>query len=175
MRSKPRDRVRTCLRAMAFVTVVVLPCGAQADWPCFRGPNRTGVSEDKGMPREWSATKNIVWKTILPGAGASSPITFGERIYLTCYSGYGLSRESPGRYENLVRHVVCLARKDAKVLWKVDVPNKVPDDHYGDFINLHGYASSTPAADETGVYVFFGTTGALAYSHEGWIGRMRAA
>src|SRR5688572_5052063 len=66
------------------------------DWPCFRGPNRDGTSTDRGLPLEWGDTKNIVWKTRLPGAGASSPITFGDRIYVTCYSGYGLSRASPG-------------------------------------------------------------------------------
>jgi outer membrane protein assembly factor BamB len=137
------------------------------DWPCFRGPNRVGVSGQKGLPLEWSATKNVLWKTRLPGAGASSPITFGDHIYLTCYSGYGLSREAPGKYENLKRHVVCLERKNGKILWDAAFANKMPDDHYGDFTNMHGYASSTPAADETGVYVFFGTTGARAYSHEG--------
>src|SRR5687768_16382691 len=70
------------------------------DWPCFRGPNRSGVSDAKGLPLQWSDSKNIVWKTALPGAGASSPVTYGDRIYLTCYSGYGLNTESPGKYED---------------------------------------------------------------------------
>ena len=158
------------------VGLVNIPCSALADapvkqeagdWPCFRGLDRSGVSQDKGLPAEWSDTKNVVWKTLLPGAGASSPITFGDKIYLTCYSGYGLSRESPGKYENLKRHVVCLSRKDGKILWDAAFSSKVPDGDYGDFINNHGYASSTPAADKTGVYVFFGTWGARAYSLAG--------
>src|SRR5213593_2793175 len=82
-------------------------CLSAADWPCFRGPNRTGISEDKGLPLEWSDTKNIIWKTPLPGRGASSPITFGNHIFLTCYSGYGMNRETPGQPENLTRHLVC--------------------------------------------------------------------
>jgi outer membrane protein assembly factor BamB len=137
------------------------------NWPCFRGPNRAGTSTDKGLPVEWSDTQNIVWKTELPGAGASSPITFGERIYLTCYSGYGVSRESPGKYEDLKRHVVCLSPSDGAILWDTSFSSKTPHEWYGDFTNRHGLATSTPAADETGVYAFFGTWGARAYSHAG--------
>jgi outer membrane protein assembly factor BamB len=163
-------RVVTC-GSVALLNLLTLGASylraQDGDWPCFRGPNRAGVSTARGLPQEWSETKNIVWKSPLPGAGASSPVTFGDRIFLTCYSGYGLSRESPGKYENLQRHVICLRRQDGKILWNDAFANKVPDDHYGDFINLHGYASSTPAVDETGLYVFFGTTGVRAYSHEG--------
>jgi outer membrane protein assembly factor BamB len=139
----------------------------EANWPCFRGTNRTGVSKDEGLPLEWSGTNNVVWKTELPGAGASSPITFGDRVYLTCFSGYGLNRETPGKVTDLRRHVVCLSRNDGRIHWNAVFPNTQADDHYGDFINMHGYASSTPAADESGVYTFFGTTGIRAYDHEG--------
>lgn len=144
----------------------LLPLSA-ADWPCFRGPNRTGISEDKGLPLKWSDTQNILWKTPLPGPGASSPITFSNRIYVTCYSGYGVDRDTPGQYSNLTRHVVCVDPKDGRILWDVAKRNKVPDDHWGNYINRHGYASSTPAADALGVYVFFGTTGVSAYNHDG--------
>lgn len=137
------------------------------DWPCFRGSNRDGISTQQGLPLTWQDSEGIVWKTRLPGAGASSPVTWGNRIYLTCYSGYGLSRQAPGKYEDLQRHVVCLSRADGKILWDKSFANKVPDDHYGDFINLHGYASSTPAVDDSGVYVFFGTSGVQAYRHDG--------
>jgi hypothetical protein len=140
---------------------------ASADWPCFRGADRTGVSGDKRLPATWSDTKNIVWKTELPGAGASSPVTLGDRIFLTCYSGYGLSREAPGSYDDLKRHVVCLTRDDGKILWNAAFSSPAPDSPYGDFVNRHGYASSTCAVDETGVYVFFGTAGARAYSLAG--------
>ena len=47
------------------------------------------------LPVSWSA-ENVAWKTELPGPGALSPVTYGDRIYLTCYSGYGVDRESPG-------------------------------------------------------------------------------
>jgi outer membrane protein assembly factor BamB len=139
----------------------------QGDWPCFRGPGQTGVAEGVAAPTRWSDTENVVWKTRLPGAGSSSPVTYGNRIYLTCYSGYGLDRESRGEYQNLRRHVLCLDRNDGRILWDDKFPNAAPDDHYGDFTNQHGYATSTPAVDESGVYVFFGTTGARCYDHDG--------
>src|SRR5262245_2037884 len=64
-----------------------------SDWPRFRGPNGQGASTGKGLPVTWGDKANVVWKTELPGAGTSSPILVGPRIFLTCYSGYGV----PGR------------------------------------------------------------------------------
>src|SRR5256885_707460 len=64
-----------------------------ADWRQFRGPNGQGISDEKGLPTKWSADENIVWKTKLPGAGASSPVILGKRVFLTGYSGYGASRK----------------------------------------------------------------------------------
>jgi len=79
-------------REVAISVLFVVLFGA-ADWTRFRGPDGSGVSQDKGLPTTWNATENVVWKTPLPGFGASSPITLGTKIFLTCYSGYGLSRE----------------------------------------------------------------------------------
>ncbi len=73
--------------------------GQAADWPQFRGPGGQGTSAQMGLPLEWSAQKNIVWKTKLPGAGASSPVTTGGRVFVTCYSGYGLDSKEPGKME----------------------------------------------------------------------------
>jgi outer membrane protein assembly factor BamB len=159
------------MKTTALPLLLLFNCtfASAADWPCFRGPNRSGISEDKGLPLEWSDTKNIIWKTALPGPGASSPITFGSHIYITCYSGYGTNRELPGQYENLTRHLLCIDPKDGRILWNAARPNKMPDDHWGDFINRHGYASSTPVADASGVYVYYGTTGVGAYSHDGML------
>jgi outer membrane protein assembly factor BamB len=160
------------MKTFLLIHCIVL-CGAfrlqATDWPAFRGPNRQGVSEDKGLPLEWSDAKNIVWKTALPGAGASSSITFGDHVYLTCYSGYGVNRDAPGQYDELTRHLICVDMTDGRILWNAATPNRVPDDHWGDFINRHGYASSTPVADASGVYVFYGTTGVIAYSHDGML------
>src|SRR5688500_2125328 len=69
--------------------------GAEHNWPRFRGPDGAGVSADRGVPLEWSATKNIVWKAQLPGRGASSPIVWDDRVYVTAYTGYGLTEDDP--------------------------------------------------------------------------------
>ena len=87
------------------------------DWPQFRGPHRAGVSKETGLPLEWSAAKNIIWKTPLPGPGSSSPIVFGDHVYVTCYSGYGLDPKAPGQMADLKRHLVCVDRRGGKVLW----------------------------------------------------------
>jgi outer membrane protein assembly factor BamB len=149
-----------------------------ADWTQFRGTDRSGVSAETGLPLEWSATKNVVWNAELPGPGSSSPIVFGGRVYVTCYSGYGTERVSPGKevklkppgdLADLRRHLVCTDTKSGKVLWtRTEVDPDASDAPYKDGnIALHGYASHTPAADESGVYAYFGAAGAICYGHDG--------
>jgi len=151
-----------------LVLLVLTNLAAAADdWPRFRGPNGSGTSEARGLPMMWSAEKNIVWKTALPGHGASSPIVVGDRVFLTCFSGYGLDLENPGKEEDLVRHVVCLRRSDGSILWKRDVPAPQPEAGFEEFLRVHGYSSSTPTSDGRAVYVFFGKSGLLAYDLEG--------
>ncbi len=137
------------------------------DWPAFRGPHGSGVSSETNLPTTWSATMNLAWKTELPGPGSSSPIVSGDRVYVTCYSGYGVERSSPGDPKNLVRHLVCLNLRDGKVLWQKPVPAVLPEDPYQGMLMDHGYASSTPATDGQRVFVFFGKSGVLAFDREG--------
>jgi len=139
-----------------------------ADWTRFRGPGATGVSDDTGLPVTWSADENIVWKTALPGFGASSPITLGDKIFLTCYSGYGLDRDEPGEQDSLRHHVLCVNRADGKLVWGKKAKARPPMAGYDSGqVNLHGYASSTPATDGDAVYFFFGRSGVIAVSVTG--------
>ncbi|HUE16137.1 MAG TPA: PQQ-binding-like beta-propeller repeat protein, partial [Planctomycetaceae bacterium] len=78
---------------------------AAADWSQFRGPGGLGTSAETGLPVEWSSHKNIVWTTRLPGPGTSSPVVVGDRIYLTCYTGYAVNADAPGRMADLKRHL----------------------------------------------------------------------
>jgi outer membrane protein assembly factor BamB len=145
----------------------LLPAGA-ADWPQFRGPNGSGISEDKGLPTKWSGTENLVWKTDLPGPGSSSPIVWGDKVFVTCYTGYGVNQDNPGDQADLERHLLCVDRKNGKVLWDKAVKAKLPEAEFRPpFITLHGYASSTPATDGERIYVFFGKTGVFAYDFDG--------
>jgi outer membrane protein assembly factor BamB len=155
------------LLASSFVLCCLLSPAVAEDWSQFRGPGGRGRSAATGLPTTWSAAANIVWKKELPGHGASSPITYGDRIYVTCYSGYGLNADKPGDPKELERHLVCLNRKDGSLVWDQVQPATTKQEPYQGFAALHGYASSTPAADTTGIYVYYGATGAAAYSHQG--------
>lgn len=156
------------MRAGCWALLLML-CGsfisqAAESWTQFRGPGGQGVSSEKSLPTTWSATENVVWKTALPGPGTSSPILVGDKIYLTCYSGYNVPGES-GDMGQLKRHLVCLSRKDGRLLWKNDVQPRLPEqDRIRDD---HGYASSTPASDGERIYCFFGKSGAFAFDLAG--------
>src|SRR5580704_6375619 len=104
---------------LTWVLLVLSGTGtlATADWRQFRGPGGLGTSTDKGLPTAWSSQKNIVWKTRLPGPGGSSPVTIGNRVFVTCYSGYALDPKDPGKMEDLRRHLLCLDRMNGVVLW----------------------------------------------------------
>ena len=157
-------RLRTVLALFAFLPLAIT---TPADWPQFRGPGSLGVSSDTGLPAKWDATPNIIWKVALPGPGSSNPITFGDKIYVTCYSGYGIDPKNPGDQNNLMLHLVCLNRADGKTVWDKSCKANTPVQNFQRFVKLHGYASSTPAADADGIYCFFGRTGASAWSHDG--------
>ena len=134
------------------------------DWRQFRGPDGQAISRIKGLPTTWSETQNIVWKTALPGPGGSSPILLGDRVYVSCYSGYAVPGSPGGDVGALQRHVLCLQSTDGKVLWKKDVPAAQPEQAK---VRDHGYASSTPLADPDRLYVFLGKSGVFAFSHDG--------
>jgi hypothetical protein len=140
---------------------------AGSDWPRFRGPSGDGTASEQGSPQKWGARENLLWKTALPGAGSSSPATWGNKIFLTCYSGYALSEDEPGDPANLELHVVALDRADGKIAWDQTVKAGPPVGEYRGFLVMHGYASSTPATDGQAVYVFFGRSGVYAYSLDG--------
>jgi outer membrane protein assembly factor BamB len=136
------------------------------DWTGFRGPGGLGVSGEKGLPVTWSSTENIVWKTELPGPGSSSPITIGDRVYVTCYSGYGLV-PNEGDQKDLMRHLLCLDRKSGEVVWQKQFEPKLPEHKYQGEGSYQGYAASTPTTDGQRLYVFFGKSGVYCFDLDG--------
>ncbi len=153
---------------VAFAALIGASLGASAaDWPQFRGPGGRGQSDQTGLPTVWDAEHKIVWKTNLPGPGTSSPVTFGDRVFVTYYSGYGLPDGNADDPTQLQRHLLCLNLADGAIQWDASQPATVREGPYQGFTALHGYASSTPAVDQDGIYVFYGATGAAAYSHDG--------
>src|SRR6185295_10637160 len=96
----------------------------------FRGPTGDGVAPQTNLPLKWSEKENLVWRTKLPGPGSSSPVVFGDRVFLTCYSGYGVDVKEPGDLANLKRHAICLSRRDGSILWQHEVKTELPDKPY---------------------------------------------
>jgi len=139
-----------------------------ADWPQFRGPTGDGVTTETHLPLTWSEKENLIWRTMLPGPGSSSPIVSGDRVFLSCYSGYGLDPKDPGDMSRLKRHAICLARRDGKILWQQEVTTQLPNKPFtGTYITTHGYASSTPVTDGKGVFFFMGNAGVHAFTVDG--------
>ena len=148
----------------ALAIAAQLPVGAAEkvgddDVLQFRGERGLGVSDEKSLPVEWSDTENLAWRTELPGAGSSSPIVLGDRIYLTCYSGYGVAEGEPGDPQDLVRHVVCLDRAGGKILWQKAYPSDGDEPKYQGNGARHGYSTSTCTTDGERQFVFFGRHG----------------
>lgn len=151
----------------SFLLLALIPLAAPAadtDWRAFRGTDGTATTTAK-LPTTWSATENVAWKTDLPGAGTSTPIVVGDRVFVTCYSGYNVPGQPQGAQEDLKLHLCCLDRKTGKLTWTKDVKPKLPEQER--IRDGHGYASSTPTADDERVYAFFGKSGVVAFDHAG--------
>ena len=153
-------------RIIAFL-VASFSVSHAADWLQFRGPDGSATSRDPGLPVNWSGSKGVLWKTELPGAGSSSPIFVGPRIFLTAYTGYNVPGAAPGSPEKLERRVLCLNRVDGVLQWQTPVPSSLPEQDK--IRDDHGYASSTPVSDGQMVYAFFGKAGVFALDFAGKI------
>ncbi len=154
--------------AVVIALMTCLAPIANADWPQFRGPDGTGICpDDKPLPVTWSPSENLKWKVALPGPGSSSPIVVGDRVFVTCWSGYGTDRGNPGEQAALRRHLVCLDAATGETIWSKAVEPYLPEDEYSGMFTQHGYASHTPVSDGEHVFAFFGKTGAVAFDMDG--------
>ena len=161
MRTLPRT---LCIVVLALSSNLVLG----ADWLQFRGPGGQGISEEKGLPIEWSDDKNIAWKVKLPGAGASCPVVKGNRSFVTCYSGYGQTDEkTAGMMDDLRRHLLCLDRATGETKWAKEFQPVLPEHKYAGEGAYQGYAASTPIIEGERIYVFFGKSGVFCYDLDG--------
>ena len=153
---------------LGLMMVAFCALAPAADWPRFHGPGGQGVNQEKAsLPVTWSETENLKWKVKLPGPGSSSPIVIGNRVVVTCWTGYGTDPDHEGEQTDLRRHVICLDREKGTILWDQAVEPVLPEDPYSGQFTQHGYASHTPVSDGKRIYVFFGKTGALAFDMEG--------
>jgi outer membrane protein assembly factor BamB len=111
------------------------------NWPQFRGPNTQGSSAETGLPLKWSGTENVAWKTELPGESWSSPIVWGNRVFVTTATDGGVSC-----------HVIALDRKTGAILWDKEVFQQIIRRKEG----RNTFATPTPATDGNLVYACFG-------------------
>jgi len=133
----------------------------------FRGTDGSGSSANVDIPTEWSAQSNLKWKAEMPGAGSSTPIVVGDRVYVTCYSGYGTDFNSTGNQKSLARHLIALDLNTGKEIWKASVASTSTEDQFQGFLTEHGYATSTPTSDGENIYAFFGKSGVFAFDKQG--------
>ena len=143
-------------KSLAFVAGVLFlftlgASAAEPNWPRWRGPEGNGQSAETNIPLKWDAS-SVVWKTPLKGIGQSSPIVWGERIFLTSALGSGKTRLVMG-----------LDRKSGKVLWEKEAWTGTPEASH----NQNGWASATCATDGERVVAFFGKGGLHCYDVEG--------
>jgi len=156
---------RTWLLFGVLSAVAITPLtGVAEDWAQFRGPRGLGVSSETNLPVTWSEQDNLAWKQALPGYGASSPITLGDRIYLTCYSGYGTGDSASGSMEDLKLHLVCLNRGNGSIVYDRHIQPRLPESKR---VRDHGYAAATIASDGQHLFVFFGKSGVFKFDLDG--------
>ena len=114
---------------LTFMTFVRWGSCNADDWPRFRGLQGAGVSSDSAaLPSRWSPSENLAWKTCLPGPGASSPIVVGGKVFVTCYSGYGVTKKKESNLEDLVRHLICIDLATGAILWQNNIEASLPED-----------------------------------------------
>lgn len=167
-------RMRTCrpfakwngfaaaaVRAVAWVVLAVLSgqvmeveVQAELRWPRFRGPAGNGQSADGHVPVKWGPG-DVAWRTVLDGQGHSSPCVWEDKIFLA-----SARKKEGGQIE---RSVVCLDRRDGKVVWQKSAwSGKAEANH-----SMNGYASSTCATDGQRVVAFLGHGGIHCFDYQG--------
>jgi outer membrane protein assembly factor BamB len=147
----------------------------ETNWPQWRGPLGTGVGPNAQPPVEWSETKHVRWKTALPGKGHSSPIVWGEQIFLTTAVPFGESMrprlpDRPGSHDNLhltQQHefvVLAVNRRDGHIVWRQTVHKELP--HEAGHVS-GSQASASPVTDGEHLFAFFGSRGLYCLDMQG--------
>jgi outer membrane protein assembly factor BamB len=150
---------------------------AADDWSHWRGPNRDGMARGDA-PSEWNDSNRIAWRAAIPGRGHSSPVIWGDKLFLTTAvpTGDAPSQSAPqdgrrgagggaasGQEHKFV--VMCFDRKTGKLLWEQVAATVKP--HEGYHARYGSFASNTPATDGKRLYAFFGSRGLYAYDLDG--------
>ena len=136
-----------------FISLAVLFCATllrAENWPQWRGPNFNGSSGEKGLPSEFSKSNNVVWRAPLPGPAGSTPVIFGDHVFVNSIDAQTKSRVA-----------ICLDRKTGKVKWQQDVGPGITQDDRSNF------ASPSPVADGQVVYFYYGNGDLACFDFDG--------
>jgi outer membrane protein assembly factor BamB len=139
------------LASLSFSFILAAAVMADAEWPRWRGPLENGHVADQALPTTWSDT-DLAWKVTLPGSGQSSPVIWGDAIFLTTALDKGKERV-----------VVCLSRTTGQILWQKTVWTGEPEPIHA----MNGWASATCVTDGEVVIAFFGRAGLHAFRLDG--------
>lgn len=145
----------SCLLAPALLADLV-PV-VEGEWPRWRGPFNTGVARGSA-PVEWTDTENVKWKVDVPGRGHSSPVIWGNKLFITTAIRAG----SSGEYRHLL---LCYDRMTGDLLWEKEAVRETP--HEGYHGTYGSYASHSPVTDGEHVIAYFGSRGVYAYDLDG--------
>lgn len=145
----------SCLLAPALLADLV-PV-VDGEWPRWRGPFNTGVARGSA-PVEWTDTENVKWKVDVPGRGHSSPVIWGNKLFITTAIRTG----SSGEYRHLL---LCYDRMTGDLLWEKEAVRETP--HEGYHGTYGSYASHSPVTDGEHVIAYFGSRGVYAYDLDG--------
>jgi outer membrane protein assembly factor BamB len=144
------------MRSTAWCFLALLGSAAAAraeNWPGWRGPRGDGTSTEKGLPTTWSPEENVHWKTRLPGPGNSSPIVWGDRVFLT------QSLDKKGTE----RAVLCFDRAGGTLLWQKAISFKGEEPTH----DTNPYCSATPVTDGQRLIASHGSAGVVCYDFDG--------
>ena len=164
--------------AMGVVAVASLLAAeprVTSQWPQFRGPSGQGVSAEKGFPDDWSPSRNVAWKTPIPGRGHSSPVVWGDRIFLTTAIEGDVVPGAKGVVHIIEGHpyvhpqgvgddhrqtfkVLAIDARDGKIAWERTAYEGLP---YDTRHKKGSFASQTPITDGKLLWTYFGSEGLL--------------
>jgi len=161
--------------AAPLLLIDTLVAAEDNNWPQFRGPGALGVSGNANLPDKWSTTENVLWKQVVAGRGWSSPVVWGNQIFVTTvvtegkawvakkglYFGGERYKPPAGRHH---WKVVCLNLDTGKVVWEKTAHSGIPK---GSIHIKNSYASETPITDGERVYAYFGNQGLYCYTMDG--------
>lgn len=148
------------------------------NWHQWRGPQADGFAPNADPPTEWSQTQNLKWKAEIPGRGKSTPIVWGDRVFIITAINTGMAAEGVAKPEDQPQRpfgikypntryrfvVQCLDRVTGKLKWERTAVEELPHEgHHGD----NSFATASPTTDGERVYVSFGSRGLYCYDIEG--------